>query len=136
MTAQPMEARLDEPREPGIGELIARLTRDVSTLLQNEIELAKREVKDNVAHLERQTAWIAIGALLAVVALGTLVAAVVLALAKTLAPWAASLVAAVIAGGVAAAFVLKGMSGLKRAELAPKRTIQTIRETVSGEQKP
>jgi drug/metabolite transporter (DMT)-like permease len=109
-------------------ELFGDLTTSFSTLFRKEIELARTETSEKVSQAAAAAGAIAGGAILALAALIVLLQALVLALAEL---GLASALSALIVGGVVAivAFVLmyKGMKDLKASNLAPTRTVESLR---------
>jgi drug/metabolite transporter (DMT)-like permease len=109
-------------------ELFGDLTTSFSTLFRKEIELARTETSEKVSQAAVAAGAIAGGAILALAALIVLLQALVLALAEL---GLASALSALIVGGVVAivAFVLmyKGMKDLKASNLAPTRTVESLR---------
>jgi uncharacterized membrane protein YqjE len=123
-------------REPGapdvenesVGELFGRVTSDLSTLLRQEVELAKVELKEEAAKAGR-----AGGMLGGAGALGHLTIAF-LALAATFGlgnvmdlGWAALIVAVLLGIGTAVLATL-GRNQLKKINAVPQRTVETVKE--------
>jgi predicted phage tail protein len=110
--------------DASIGELFGQLTHDVGTLFRQEVRLAKVEMGEKVSTLGAGAAVAGVGAL----ALG---AALILGLvALGVAPWLAALL---VGGALAVAgysMLQKGMSDLKRNDLVPTRTVETLKDDV------
>ena len=121
----------EELRERPIGELLGRLASETTTLVRQELELAKAEMRQ-----KGRTAAPGIGMMgaavgVALIAAGTLTAFLVLLLAIVLDAWlSALLVGAALA---IAAFVLYRL-GRERVEEAgppiPEQTVETVKEDV------
>ena len=92
--------------EASIGELVARLSEETSTLVRDELRLAQLEMARKGKYAGMGAGLLGGGALFALLGLGTLVAAAVLALALVLPDWLAALVVAV------ALFVVAGVAAL------------------------
>jgi hypothetical protein len=109
-------------------ELFGDLTNSVSTLFRNEIALARAETSEKINHALIAAGSLAAGGILALAALIVLLQALVIALTELgLAP---ALAALIVGGGVAIiAFVLiyKGINDLKASNLAPSRTVESLR---------
>lgn len=124
--------------DASVGQLVERLSAQVSALVRDEMALATAEIKRKGAQAGTGIGIGGVGALVAVLGLGALVAAAVLGLANVLAAW----LAALIIGG--ALLVLAGViSGLGIAQVrssAPpvpeqalrstKRDVETVKESV------
>ena len=116
--------------ERSIGELFADLSRETSTLVRNEVALAKAELTAKTARVGRDVAMIAVGGALAHAGLLTIVAAVVLLLARAgLDPWLAATIVGFAVAGSGYAVGQKGLAALKSGDVTPKETIQSVKET-------
>jgi hypothetical protein len=89
-----------------IGELVARITEETSTLIRDELRLAQLEMARKGRYAGVGVALLGGGALFAVCGIGALVAAAVLGLALVVPGWAAALIVA------AAIFVLALVAAL------------------------
>jgi hypothetical protein len=120
------------PRPPGqdrsIGELFGDLAAETSTLVRREVQLAATELTNKASYAGKQTALIAVGALLGVASLLSLVAALVIGLDRWLALWLSALLVGLAVGAVAYGVVVKGIAALRKLELKPKHTIESLQE--------
>jgi hypothetical protein len=115
----------------GIGNLLGDLGRQVSTLVRREIDLAKVEVTTSIRRMSTAAGMTAIGGLVLYAGLVVLLMAIVLGLvAAGVQPWLAALIVAVVVIGVGAALVVIGLKGMKETDLAPKQTVETVRDNV------
>ena len=112
-----------------LGELFGDLTRSSSTLIRQELDLARTEMTARAGRLSRGAAMVGVGgALLYAAVLGTM-AAVILGLVELgLTPWLAAFAVAIIAAAVGGLLVAAGQDALKKADLVPRRTIETVRD--------
>jgi hypothetical protein len=111
-----------------IGELLGDLTREVSALVRDEVNLAKTELSQKAAGVTRHLGGIAIGGVLTLTGLWALVYALIVALRNVMPEWAASLLVGAIVIGIGGALVMKGINALKAENLAPQQTIETLKE--------
>lgn len=111
-----------------IGELIGDLTREIGTLVRDEVQLAKTELTEKAAHVGKQAGAIAIGGALAFAGLLALLYAAIAVLARVMPEWAAALLVGVVVIAVGAALAIKGINGLKSGDLIPRQTINTLKE--------
>jgi Putative Actinobacterial Holin-X, holin superfamily III len=111
-----------------VGELFADLVNETSTLVRQEIKLATTEMNEKVNYAGRQVGYIALGALLGVVALLTLIGALVLGLATVIALWKSALIVGIVAVLLAVVTAAKGVAGLRDMSMVPKQTIETLKE--------
>ena len=119
---------MPEKEERSIGELIANLASETGTLVRQEIALAKVEPGQKATRIGSNIAQLAIGGAVAYAALLALLAGVIGLLATAMAWWAAAIVVAIAVGIVAAVMISKALDSLKRTELAPRQTVETLKE--------
>jgi len=116
--------------------LVSGLGRDTAHLVQQEIALAKAEVRLGVARLLRGLGIVAAGGALALVAAFVLLDALVrgltsllaLGLSLAVAVWLAPLIVALVFGAIGAAIVLRGRKVLETASLTPDQTMSSLKE--------
>jgi Putative Actinobacterial Holin-X, holin superfamily III len=116
-------------RERPIGEIAGELTRDLSLLVRQELELAKAEMaqkgKTAVPGLEMLGAAGAAG----LVAVGALTACAVLVLAIFLPSWLAALVVGAVLAAAAYLLAKRGKEQVAKAGAPiPEQTIETVKE--------
>jgi len=120
------QAGLDER---SLGELFGDLTRDISTLVRQEATLAKTEITQKVSHVGKDVGMLAAGGAVAYAGLLAIVAAVIIGLANAGLPWwAAALLVGIVVAGTGGFLVQRGISALKQEDLAPRETIETVKE--------
>jgi len=118
-------------RERPIGEVARDLTRDLSLLVRQEIDLAKAEMSE-----KGRTAAPGIGLLggagvTALCACGALTAFLILVLALFLPDWLAALIVAAVLGAVAYVLAQRGKERVQEAgKPVPEQTIETVKEDV------
>jgi hypothetical protein len=115
-------------RRESIGELISQLASQSANLVRDEVALAKREVSEKVASASVDVAIIAAGAVTGLVAILAIVAGIIIALSPHLGAWQAAFVVGGVLVLVAAALVLLGYTRLKREDLKPAQTIESLEE--------
>lgn len=111
-----------------LGELFASLSKDTTTLVRQEIELAKTEVSEKVSEVGKNVVSLVIGGAIAYAALILILAAVAVGLAQIMEPWLAVLIVGVVVAIIGLILVQKGMSALKNINLVPEKTIATLKE--------
>lgn len=132
-----MERGSDLQHVPG---LLVDSFRQFTRLMQDEVALAKAELKRNASRAGAGIAMIGVAALLALTALNVLAGAIVGYLAAAgLTPGTAALIVGGVLLIVALILVLVGKSRLSADALAPTRTahnirsdIETLKETTNG----
>jgi len=114
--------------EKSLGELFASLARDTSTLVRQEVQLAKTEMTQKATKAGRDIGYIAAGAGVAYVGLIVLAFAVVYILNLFLPLWAAALIVGLVIAGIGYMLVQRGLTELRRVDLTPQQTIETLKE--------
>jgi hypothetical protein len=115
--------------ERTLGEMFAELSRETRTLVQQELQLAKAELTEKASNMGKGVAFIVGGGLIAYAGLLAIVAALVLILiAIGLPPWAAACLGGLLVAGIGYLLVRSGLAALKSQELAPRKTIDTLKE--------
>jgi hypothetical protein len=120
---------IDSKDERSLGELFADLARESSTLLRQEVQLAKTELSQKASRLGKDLAAVAVGGLVAYAGLLAIIAALIIGLAAAGLPWwlAALLVGGVVAG-IGYGLIQRGLTALKREDLAPRRSMESLQE--------
>ncbi|HEY5744177.1 MAG TPA: phage holin family protein [Terrimicrobiaceae bacterium] len=123
--------------ESSIVYLIKRLRDDTSTLVRDEISLAKTEISEKIASASRNVAYLAAGALVAYAALIILLQGVGLLLRdlfisggmnEASASLLGFLIVAAVVGVAGALLIVKALNTLKKEPLIPTKTAETLKE--------
>jgi hypothetical protein len=118
-------------QERSIRDLLSELTTKTTDLVRKEIQLAKIEISDNLAHLQKGLISLAIGGVVLLGGFGVLLAASVPALDQLIhQPWISALIVGVVVTGVGTAMLLAGKKEITEDKLAPEKTVESIREDV------
>jgi hypothetical protein len=116
----------------GLGELLSELSRETATLIRQEVALARSELRLSLSRLGRHAVLIGVGGALAYAGLLAVVAACILALVRVgLAPWAASLIGGIVVLGIGYVLIQQGVSALRRDQLTPAQTVETMKENAA-----
>jgi hypothetical protein len=119
-------------QERSIGELFGQLTQDMTLLVRQEIQLARTEMSEKLSRFTTNLISVLSGGFVAYLGGLALVAALILAirdLANISLAWSALIVGAVLAI-VGYVMLQKGVKELKRVDLAPRRTVETLKDDV------
>jgi hypothetical protein len=120
------------PDARSLADLFSDLTREISTLVRNELALARVEMSTKISRAGRHVGAIAFGGVIALAGVFTLVAAVVLLLVRAGMPaWAAALLVGVGLAAVGAMLASRAVSALRQEDLKPTETIETLKETAA-----
>lgn len=116
--------------ERSVGELVSDLSQQLSTLLRQELLLARTEIGDRTRSLVRDLVMIGAGAALASTALTTLAATLVLALIEAeWRPWVAALTVTVALALIGGFIVMSGLRAMRSRRVAPVETVASVKET-------
>jgi uncharacterized membrane protein YqjE len=122
---------IEELRDQSIGELLKQLSEQTSTLVRQELELAKVELAQKGKAAGLGAGMFGAAGLLGLFALGTLTAAVVLALDTAMDAWLAALIVAAVYGAGAGILALIGKSRVQEATPPlPEPTQESVKEDV------
>jgi len=126
-----------DPREQSVGELLKQLSKETSTLVRQEFELAKAEMREKGRKAGPGLGMLGGSGVAALLALGTLTAFVILALDEAMPAWVAALIVTLVWGGVAAFLYVRGRERVEDAgSPAPRQTIETLKEDVEWAKHP
>jgi hypothetical protein len=122
--------------EKSLGQLLKDLTAETTTLLKQEVDLAKTEMGEKASRVGTNVGSVAVGgAVLFAGALALLFAAVnalteILAhmVPITVAAWLSPLLIGIVLGAIGYSLVKKALATLKQESVAPRRTTQSLQE--------
>ena len=117
------------PRIPrSMPEILADIASNLTQMVQAEFRLAKSELKEGAERAAGPGATVGAGVVLAFYGLGILLLAAVYALSLVIAGWLAALIVGGVLAIVAGILIAAGTAKLRRVNLAPDKTIRTLRE--------
>jgi uncharacterized membrane protein YqjE len=121
----------EELRERPIGDLVKQLASQTSTLVRQEIDLAKAEMSEKASIAGKGAGLLGGAAVTGLLAAGALTACLILVLSEAMDAWLAALIVAVVMGIVAAALGLAGRNKVREATPpVPEQTVETVKEDV------
>jgi len=126
-------AAFSRAEEPSTGELMSRLSRDVSQLVRDEFRLAQIEVSGKARKAGLGAGMFGAAGVLALYGGGVLIATAVLALALALPAWLAALLVGVVllaAAGVAALLGKRRVA--EAAPPVPERAAASVRHDIDA----
>ena len=116
--------------ERSLGELLGDLARDTGLLVRNEVALAKAEMSQKAGTIGKHAGIIGAGGALAYAGLLAIIAGIIVLLDTWLPLWGAALLVGIILAAVGGAMAMSGINGLKKENLAPQQTIESVKEDV------
>jgi uncharacterized membrane protein YqjE len=121
----------DDLRDRPIGDLLKQLSQETTTLVRQELELAKAEMAEKGKRAGLGAGMFGGGAVAALLGLGALTAAVIAALDTAMALWLAALIVAVVWLAAAGVLALTGKTKVQQATPpVPEQTQQSVKEDV------
>lgn len=122
----------DDLRDRPIGDLLRELSQETTTLVKQELELAKAEMTQKGKEAGVGAGFIGGGALFGLGMFGALTAALIALLATAVDHvWLAALIVAVVYGAIAGVLALRGKDKIQEAgPVAPEQTVETVKEDV------
>jgi Putative Actinobacterial Holin-X, holin superfamily III len=119
-----------ELRERAMGDLLKQLAQETSTLVRQEVELAKAEVSEKGRQAGKGAGMFGAAGILGLLALGALTAAAILALDLVVAGWLAALIVATVEGATAGLLALAGKARVQEATPPAPQTVETVKEDI------
>jgi uncharacterized membrane protein YqjE len=121
-----------EPLEPdaSVGELLSRVTDDFSALVRTHVDLAKVEIKEEVARAGKGAGLLTGGAIAGLFAVLMLSFALAWGLAELVDAGWAFLIVGLIWAAVATGLALTGRKELRTVDPVPQTTTQTIKDDI------
>jgi xanthine/uracil permease len=119
-----------------LGQLLKELTHETSTLLKQEVDLAKTEMSEKASRVGANLGSLAVGGGVALLGALALLAFAIYGLQALLrqfmdpdvAVWLAPLIIGVVLAAVGYSLIKKALETLKRESITPQRTTQSLQE--------
>ena len=118
-------------RDRSTSELVKDLSREASSLVRQEIQLAKTEMTEKATDASVGLAALVSAAVAALTALGALTAFLILGLDDAMPAWAAALCVTVLWALIGTALALFGRQKLREVgKPIPQKTVETLKEDI------
>jgi hypothetical protein len=122
----------DDLREQPIGDLLKQLSQETTTLVRQELDLAKAEMSVKAKEGGKGAGMLGGGAVAGLLTLGALTATLIGILDLGMKFWVAALIVTVLWGVVAAVLALQGKNKLQEAAPpVPEQTQDSVKEDVA-----
>ena len=126
----------ERKEERSIGQLLKELTQESSTLLKQEVSLAKTEMSEKASRIGANLGEVAVGGAVALLGAIALLLAAVYGLTSILnnfmsqdvAVWLAPLAVGGILAAVGYSLIQKALATLKQESITPRKTTQSLQE--------
>lgn len=121
------------PESESTGQLVARLSEQISTLVRDEIRLAQAEMSAKAKHAGIGAGLFGGGGIVALFAVAAAITTAIAALALVLPLWLAALIVTVILFIIAGVMALVGKKQVARAgSLKPERAMASTKRDIKG----
>jgi Putative Actinobacterial Holin-X, holin superfamily III len=118
-------------RERPIGELLKQLSQETTTLVKQELDLAKAEVAQKGQQAGKGAGMFGGAGVTGLMALGSFTAFLILLLDGAMPNWAAALVVTAVYAAIAGVLALQGRNKLKEATPpVPEQAVESVKEDV------
>ena len=121
-----MQQSRDDNRS--LGELFSELAQETSTLVRQEVNLAKTEMSQKASRAGRHVGVMAAGGAVAYAGLLAILAALIVLLNNVMPLWLSALLVGIVVAVVGYLLVRRALDALKREDFAPRETIETLKE--------
>ena len=121
----------DSARDQSTGELFKQLSEQTSTLVRQEVDLAKAELTEKGKQAGVGAGMFGAAGLLGVLGVAVITTAVILLLDNAVADWVAAAIVGAVYLTAAGVVALMGRDRVREATpLAPEQTVETVKEDV------
>jgi uncharacterized membrane protein YqjE len=117
-------------RDDSIGDLLKQLSQDTSTLVRQEMALARAELTEQGKRAGTGAGMLGGAGVAGLLTLGALTATVIGVLDTAMAFWLAALIVTVVWAAIAGVLALQGRNKIKEAGPPAPQTVETVKEDV------
>jgi hypothetical protein len=117
-------------RDQSIGDLLKQLSQDTSTLVRQEMALARAELTEQGKRAGTGAGMLGGAGVAGLLTLGALTATFIGVLDTAMPFWLAALIATLVWGAVAGVLALQGRNKIKEATPPAPQTVETVKEDV------
>ena len=115
--------------DTSLGDLFSELVRETSTLVRQEVQLAKVELSQSATEIGRDVASLVVGGAIAYAGFLAILAAIIIGLSQAgLIWWLSALIVGVVVAVIGYVLISRARSALQGASLAPQRTVESLKE--------
>jgi uncharacterized membrane protein YqjE len=131
------QRQADDLRERPIGELLKQLANETTTLVRQELDLAKAEMREKAGQAGPGVGMWGAAGVTALLALGSLTAFVILALDGAMPNWLAALIVGLVYAAIAGFLYARGKQRVEQVgSPVPEKTVETLKEDVKWAKHP
>ena len=120
-----------DPRDQPIGELLKQLSQETTTLVRQELDLAKAEMAEKGKKAGKGAGMFGGAGVVGFLALAALTAALILVLDTGMKAWLAALIVGLVYAAIAGVLALTGKKEVQQATPpVPEQTVDSVKEDV------
>ena len=123
-----IQAEAMRSRDESLTELLGNLANQSASLVRDEVALAKQELSEKLISFRSSVILLSAGAFVGLLAAMALCAAAIAALSRYVDVWLSSLCVGAALAVVAGIVISTGLRQLKKVNLKPEQTIETLEE--------
>lgn len=120
----------EELRDQSIGDLLKQLSQETSTLVKQELALARAELEQQGRRAGLGAGMLGGAGVAGLLTLGSLTAMLIALLDTAMATWLAALIVTVVWALIAGVLALQGKNKIKDATPPAPQTVETVKEDV------
>jgi uncharacterized membrane protein YqjE len=131
------QTQADELRDRPIAELLKQLANETATLVRQELDLAKAEMREKAGKAGQGAGMWGAAGVTALLALGSLTAFLILALDGVMPNWLAALIVGLVYAAIAGVLYVSGKRRVDEVgSPVPEQTVETLKEDVQWAKHP
>ena len=111
-----------------LGELFSELATETSTLIRQEMQLARVELGQTASQVGKEVGFIGLGGAVTYAGVLAIIAAVILIIGQFIPMWLSALLVGILVAGVGYFLSQKHLSALKNLDVAPRATLETLKQ--------
>ena len=120
-------------QEKSLGELFTDLAQDTSSLVRQEVQLAKAELTESASEIGKAIGFLVVAGAIAYAGFLAILAAIILGLWDAgLEGWVAALIVGLVVIAISAILIQRARAMLQASNLAPRRTVESLKEDTAG----
>jgi uncharacterized membrane protein YqjE len=115
-------------KERSLGELFSTLANDTTSLVRQEVQLAKIELGQKAAEVGKQIGLVALGGAVAYAGLLAIIAAVIVLIGQYIPVWLSALIIGLVVMGIGYFLSQQHLNALKHLDPTPRATLETMKQ--------
>ena len=119
---------MERKEERSIGELFSELASQTTTLVRQELQLAKVELSQKAAQVGKEVGLVGLGGAVAYAGFLAVLAALILVIGQFIAVWLSALIIGIVVMGIGYFLSQQHLNALKHLDAAPQATIDTLKQ--------